>query len=471
MSQCVLIVEDERVQQRMLKTLLEQEGFSTICCENGADAITYMQRDDRVSIDLVLCDLFMPQVDGQQLLRHLKKEYPHLPIIILTASTEMSHAVEALKSGADDFLTKPPDIARLKLAVRNALEKKELRKEVSNIRRRERGRSNFTDLIGSDGGLKETIQIGRRAASSDIPVLLMGESGVGKELFARALHGESARVDEPFIAINCGAIPENLVESTLFGHEKGAFTGAISREPGKFREANGGTLFLDEIGELPLPAQVKLLRVLQEKEVEPVGMAKPIRVDVRIISATNRDLRDEVAEWLFREDLYYRLNAMPILIPPLRSRAGDIPLLVKHFVDRFAYIEQRPSPTITEEAMQTICHYPWPGNIRELENTLFRSLLLSTGDTLDLFIEGQSTTPTAATIPVNKGRRAAKTATQNNVFHALDDTGALKDFKTLEAEIIAFYLDYFDGHVGKTAANLGISAATLYRKRPNLNQN
>lgn len=320
MSDPVLIVEDEPLQRQMLATLLRRKlDYGAQAVENGRQALDLLEADERKSVKLVIMDLNMPVMGGLETLDILRQKYPHIPVIMLTGSKDIHDAVEAMKRGAIDFLNKPYEADRMVVTVKNALKISILSQEVTRLKSRESGHFGFDNLIGHEGGLMPTLNIARKAASSDIPVLITGETGTGKEVFAQAIHGESARAGKPFIAINCGAIPSQLVESTLFGHEKGSFTGATEKAAGKFREAEGGTIFLDEVGELPLDTQVKLLRVLQQKEVEPVGGTKAIPVNVRIISATNRDLQKDVEGGLFREDLFFRLNVLELSLPPLRN--------------------------------------------------------------------------------------------------------------------------------------------------------
>ena len=319
----ILIADDDATQRRLIAMLLIKKlGYKIVEAENGREALSILDADqNEQSIQLIILDLRMPELDGFAVLEQINEKYPGRPVIILTGSQDVQDAVNAMQLGATDFMTKPVSSERMIVSVQNALKLSTLTKEVTRLKKQESGTFGFTDLIGYEGGLAQVVNISRKAASSDIPTLITGETGVGKEVFARAIHGESNRAGAPFIAVNCGAIPENLVESTLFGHEKGAFTGAIQKSAGKFREAEGGTIFLDEVGDLPLDAQVKLLRVLQQKEVEPVGAGRAVPVNVRIISATHRNLEDAVRAGKFRDDLYFRLNVFKIELPPLRGRA------------------------------------------------------------------------------------------------------------------------------------------------------
>src|SRR6185295_9748860 len=309
---------------------------------------------------------------------------PDLPIIVLTAKGGIDSAVEAMRAGANDFLVKPASPERITVSIRNQLKIGTLSGEVKQLKKKADNKLSFDDLIAGSPEMKQVFRLGTRAGQSDIPALIEGESGAGKELIARAIQGTSARAGKPFVTVNCGAIPENLIESILFGHEKGSFTGASDKHLGKFQEADGGTLFLDEIGELRLDMQVKLLRALQEGEVDPVGSKRPVKVDVRIMSATNRDLSALVQSGQFREDLYYRLNVFPIVVPSLRDRRDDIPALARHFVARFAAEENKPVLGITPEAADLLENFSWPGNVRQLENTVFRAVVLCDGELLDV---------------------------------------------------------------------------------------
>src|SRR6266852_1297106 len=335
MTQTILIVDDDPVQRRLLESCISRSGQQTLTAPGGEPALEMLLSPKAEQISLVLLDLMMPDVDGIQVLTKLRPTNPDLPVIVLTAKGGIDSAVEAMRAGANDFLVKPTSPERIKVSIQNALKLGVLSGEVSRLKKKQQNQMGFADLIGKSFPMRQVIRLGERAAQSAIPILIEGESGVGKELIARAIQGCSERAGRPFVTVNCGAIPENLIESILFGHEKGSFTGASDKHLGKFQEANGGTLFLDEVGELPLDVQVKLLRALQESEIDPVGSKRSIKVDVRIVSATNRDLSQAVKEGRFREDLFYRLNVFPIEAPALRDRKDDIPALVDAFVRRF----------------------------------------------------------------------------------------------------------------------------------------
>ena len=333
MAKTVLVVDDDPTQRRLIQAVLEREGFAVAHAESGDEAISRLSAG--AGADVILLDLVMPGTSGQDTLKEMKARGFPQPVIVVTATGGIDTVVRAMQAGAVDFFVKPASPERIIVSIRNALSMGAMKSEVDRLKKHAAGRTTFDDLIGSSPAMLMVKRLGERGAKSSIPILITGESGVGKEVIARAVHGSSERAGKPFVAVNCGAIPENLVESILFGHEKGSFTGATDKHLGKFQEANGGTLFLDEIGELPLDIQVKLLRALQEGEVDAVGGKRPTKVDVRIVSATNRDLSLAVKEGRFREDLYYRLNVFPIEAPALRERKQDVPALVDCFVKRF----------------------------------------------------------------------------------------------------------------------------------------
>ncbi|MEP2827953.1 sigma-54 dependent transcriptional regulator [Parvibaculum sp.] len=384
MTQAILIVDDDPAQRRILEEVVNRDGYRAIPVDGGEAALAYLEGPAGAEIALVVLDLVMPGVDGMEVLKRVHPQKPNLPVIVLTAHGGIETVVNVMREGASDFVVKPVSPERLHVSMRNALKVNALTGEITRLQKRQTGRLTFADIIAPSPSMDPVIRLGKRAAQSNIPILIEGESGVGKELIAAAIQGEGDRAGKPFVTVNCGAIPENLVESILFGHEKGAFTGAADKHAGKFQEANGGTLFLDEIGELPLDIQVKLLRALQEGEVDPVGSKKPVKVDIRLISATNRDMLQMVKEGRFREDLYYRLNVFPVHIPPLRQRKDDIPDLVAHFIRRLAAEEGKEVVGISQDALQMLKAYDWPGNVRQIENTIFRAIVLCDGDVLQV---------------------------------------------------------------------------------------
>lgn len=452
MKTAILVVDDDRTQRRVLSRIIG-EHLSMPCYEagHGQEAIEILSV--RGDIGAVILDLEMPVMTGVELLSVLRQRYEALPVIVLTANEKAQDIVAVMKQGVHDFLIKPVMPEKLMLSVRNALKLSNVNAELSRMNRKAHGALLFSDLIGYEGGLSECVAVGRKAAQSGIPVLIEGETGTGKDVFARAIHWESARSENPFIAVNCGAIPEKLVESTLFGHEKGAFTGAVGKALGKFREADGGTLFLDEVGELPMEAQVKLLRALQQKEVEPVGAGKAVSVDVRVISATNRDLVQDVREGRFREDLYFRLNILQIRLPSLRERLNDLERLLEHFIHVFCLSHGTEKKCLDAQAYQRLRGYHWPGNVRELENLVNRAMVLSEGDTLyvDDFHLGSYAGGSSPDVWANG-------------VSLFDDEGIFRSLKALEREVVAKALQYCGGNVTKTAQVLGIAKSTLYAK-------
>src|SRR5271155_5503074 len=378
----ILIVDDDAVQRRLVENMVQKCGYEAIVLDSGDAAIAMLTAPDASAIDAMILDLVMPGLDGMGVLAKIPEAGLNIPVIVQTAHGGIDNVVSAMRAGTQDFVVKPVGIERLQVSLRNALNASALKGELQRIRHSREGRLTFTDVITRSETMAGVLRAAQKAASSTIPVLVEGESGVGKELFARAVHGSGERKSKPFVAVNCGAIPDNLVESILFGHEKGAFTGATERHIGKFVEASGGTLFLDEVSELPLSAQVKLLRALQEGLVEAVGARKPVKVDVRIVSATNRKLLDRVKSGHFREDLFYRLHVLPLTVPPLRTRSEDIPHLVRHFLARFCAEENRHITGVSGEAMAHLSQLDWPGNIRQLENAVYRAVVMSEGDQL-----------------------------------------------------------------------------------------
>src|SRR5688572_17849321 len=384
MVERILVVDDDPVQRRLLQSMLARNGYDVVIADGGDAAAAMLTGADAGDIDAVVLDLVMPDLDGLGVLARVRDAGLTVPVIVQTAHGGIDNVVSAMRAGATDFVVKPVGAERLEVSLRNALATKALESEIQRIKRSHAGTLTFKDIITRSQRMHAVLRQAEKAAGSAIPVLIEGRSGVGKELIARAIHGTGERRARPFVAVNCGAIPDNLVESILFGHEKGAFTGATERHTGKFVDAHGGTLFLDEVGELPMAAQVKLLRAIQEGEVEPVGARKPVKVDVRLISATNRDLIADVKSGRFREDLFYRLHVFPISVPPLRDRAEDIPDLVRHFLARIAAEEGKRIRQVSGEAIALLGRHRWPGNVRQLENAVFRAVVLAEGDTIGM---------------------------------------------------------------------------------------
>src|SRR5205809_5410221 len=395
MAATILIADDDAVQRRLVENMVQKCGYETAVVESGDAAVALLTGPDGQGIDCLVLDLVMPGLDGMGVLAKIRETGLNIPVIVQTAHGGIDNVVSAMRAGAQDFVVKPVGIERLQVSLRNALNASALKGELQRIKHSREGRLTFADIITRSDTMAGVLRTAQKAASSTIPVLVEGESGVGKELFARAIHGSGERKSKPFVAVNCGGIPDNLVESILFGHEKGAFTGAAERHQGKFLEAHGGTLFLDEVSELPSPAQVKLLRALQEGAVEAVGGRKPVKVDVRIISATNRKLLERVKQGHFREDLFYRLHVLPLTIPSLRARREDIPHLLRHFLVRFAAEENRPITGISGEAVSHLAPLDWPGHIRQLETAVYRAVVMSETDQLGLADFPQGAHPAA----------------------------------------------------------------------------
>ncbi len=380
MSQ-ILIVDNEKSMRDFLLIVLKKEGYHCKSAENGREAMKLLESE---GADLVLTDIKMPVMDGMTLLKELKRVSPETATVMMTAFASTETAIEAMKEGAYDYLTKPFQIDEVKLIIKNVLERKTLRQENLQLRHALKSQSDFTQIIGKSDKMRKVLELVEKVADNKSNILITGESGTGKELIARAIHYNSTRKDHAFVTINCSALPETLLESELFGHMKGSFTGAISNKPGLFETADRGSILLDEIGETSLAIQVKLLRVLQERELRRVGGTKDIKVDIRIIAATNRNLEDLIGEGKFREDLYYRLDVIPIHLPPLRERPEDIPLLADHFLQKYKASLEKEVDGISPEVVRLLSQYEWKGNVRELENILERAVALTSNNTLSM---------------------------------------------------------------------------------------
>ena len=479
MGKLVLIVDDDPTQRRLLQAVAEREGFDVVHADSGEKALEVLTGPQGARIDVTLLDLVMPGLGGLEALKEMKERLPELPVIVLTAQAGTQTVVDAMRAGASDFMVKPASPERIVVSIRNALRMGALSSEVTRLKKTASNALSFDDMIANARPMRQVVRMGRRAAQSNIPILITGESGVGKELVARAIQGESDRAGKPFITVNCGAIPENLVESILFGHKKGSFTGATADHVGKFKEADGGTLFLDEVGELPLDMQVKLLRALQEGEVDPVGAKRPVKVDVRIISATNRDMLADVKAGRFREDLYYRLNVFPIEVPPLRSRKADLGALVEHFIARFNVQEGRDVKGVAPDTLAMIEANDWPGNVRQLENSVFRAVVLCEGDLLQphdfpqisgitapsdlLGQDDEADTGSVVSLASATGSNA-ETLGQSAPFSFWDGDGHLRRLEDIERDLIQFAIQTYSGHMSEVARRLGIGRSTLYRK-------
>jgi len=439
----VLVVEDEELMRVILRQLLEAEGFRVLTADSAENALTLFAGEE---IAVTLTDIKMAGMDGLALLDQIKTVDEEAIVIIMTAYSSVDSAIAALRKGAYDYVTKPFVNEDLLQTVRNAVRTKELFRENRNLRRELGRKYSFSEIIGTSEVLQNVFRIIEKVADTDASILIEGESGTGKELVARSIHFNSRRAAKPFLAVNCGALPESLLESELFGHTKGAFTGAAADKKGLFRSSDGGTLLLDEIGEMPAVLQIKLLRALQEHEVTPVGSSAPVKFDARIIAATNKNLETEVAENRFREDLFYRLNVIEIQLPPLRARREDIPLLVKHFAGEIARKQKTSEKTIAKDAMSALVNFNWKGNIRELQNAVERAFILS-GDEIDL----ENLPPK---IKINS---------QNN-FEMRDPEGLRPTLEEMERRYILEILKSVGDDKADAAEILGIDLSTLYRK-------
>ncbi len=468
MTKTVLVVDDDPTQRRLIQAVLERDGFAVAHAQSGDEAIQHLTSG--ATVDVVLLDLVMPGISGQDSLIEMRARGFHQPVIVLTSTGGIDTVVKAMQAGACDFFVKPASPERITISIRNALSMGALKGEVDRLKKHATGRTSFNDLIGSSPAMTMVKRLGERAAKSSIPILITGESGVGKEVIARAVHGSSERAGKPFVAVNCGAIPANLVESILFGHEKGSFTGATDKHLGKFQEANGGTLFLDEVGELPLDIQVKLLRALQESEIDAVGSKRSIKVDVRIVSATNRDLSLAVKEGRFREDLYYRLNVFPIEAPSLRERREDVPALVDCFVRRFNVEEGKAVVGASAETLAYLTAFEWPGNVRQLENAVYRAIVLADAPYLQPHdfpaISGVAAPPPEPQAISFAAPPSAEpgAATHDSPVQILDGRGHLRTLEDIERDLIQLAIEVYAGHMSEVARRLGIGRSTLYRK-------
>ncbi|HLL00094.1 MAG TPA: sigma-54 dependent transcriptional regulator [Myxococcaceae bacterium] len=436
----ILVVDDEDNARRAIATILGEEGYEVAEASNGADALTRLAE---FSPAVVLSDVRMPQMDGLTLLKKAREQGSDATFVMMTAFASVETAVEAMRSGADNYLVKPLDADAVLVVLGKALEKRSLRREAESLRDQVRQRTRFHNIIGDSPQLQGIYDVVRRAAATRATVLILGESGTGKELIAQALHQESPRKDKPFIRVHCAALSENLLESELFGHEKGSFTGALARKEGRFELADGGTLFLDEIGEISSSVQVKLLRVLQQREFERVGGTQTLKVDVRIVAATHRDLSAEVKAGRFREDLFYRLNVVSLTLPPLRDRKSDIPALVSHFLEKYGDSYGKEVKGLAPGTLQALLAHDWPGNIRELENAIERAVVLAQGAEL-----------TADDLPpVLRGPRPLGAGSSNLIPGA--------SMATIEREAILRTLEMVQGSTSRAAEILGISVRKI----------
>lgn len=437
----ILIIDDEKNIREGLAESLSLDGYNPMLAKDGKEGLELISRGD---IDLVITDLRMPHVSGEEVLEKVNAQSPGLPVIVLTGHGSIDSAVDAMRNGAYDFLTKPLNLDRLSLIVKRALQNRQLVLQHRALQNELENKQTFESIIGKSAEMQKIFDMLSRVADSKASVLITGESGVGKELIANALHNLSSRKEKPFIKVHCAALSESLLESELFGHEKGAFTGAISRKRGRFELAHGGSIFLDEIGEIDQNVQIKLLRVLQEREFERVGGEETIQVDTRVIAATNKDLLEQIKKQVFREDLYYRLNVVHIHVPPLRERKDDIPLMVTKFIEEFANENNKTILGIEAKARSILYTYDWPGNIRQLRNCIESAVVMCQGDTIQV-------ADLPPTITDNSGGNTI----------AIPLGGRMAD---AEKTIILENLAFFKGNKSKTADSLGIGRKTIHRK-------
>lgn len=439
----ILLIDDEAIALSNLRHVFEREGYDVTACKSGEDGLEAMQN---TAFDLVLTDLRMPGIDGMEVLAHIRATTPDVPVIMITGHATLDSAVDAMKAGAYHYISKPFRLAEAREVVRGALEMRRVRRENSELKLRIEHLSNQTTIITQDLGMQRLLETARQIAGTDCSVVIHGESGTGKELLARFVHQNSQRAKGPFVAFNCGALHEDLAANELFGHEKGAFTGALGTKIGLFEAAEGGTLFLDEVAELPLSMQIKLLRVLQERELLRVGSVNPVKVDVRVVAASNRDLKAAVDDGQMRNDLYFRLNVVTLTLPPLRERRDDIPLLAYYLLRKFAAMMDRNVQEITPEAMQRLADYDYPGNVRELSNFIERGVALAQGESLG--VEHLPQSLGALTVRVFKPQMAATPTT----------------LESQEAEHIQHVLKLAEGNRTQAAKLLGIDRVSLWRK-------
>lgn len=442
MQGTILVVDDEKGQREIVRAILEAEGYSCGTAGGAIDAIAAIQKNN---FDLVITDLKMPGMDGHGLLKHILSEKPGTSVVMITAHGTIDSAVEAIRVGAFDYLTKPLDREKLLIVAKKAVEKSRLMMENTNLREQLGQKFSFEGIIGTDSKMRDIFRIMKKVSGSSATVLIYGESGTGKELIAKALHYAGPRSDKPFMAINCAAIPETLLETELFGYEKGAFTGAYARSVGLFEASDGGTIFLDEIGDMGFPLQAKLLRVLQEREIRRVGGSARVKIDVRIIAATNKELDAEIKKGTFREDLFYRLNVISFKIPALRDRKSDIPELITSFIKRFNASNGRGIKGVSDEAMNMLMNYNWPGNVRQLESVIERAMLLDESG----MIGAESLPVEIMTRPVMLGKMD---------FELPDEGISFEDF---EKELLIKAMVKSNGVLGKAATILGMSYRTL----------
>jgi two-component system, NtrC family, response regulator AtoC len=447
LEKLIFIVDDELAISKLLSYWVKDRWkYNAETFSNGEDVIRNMNKKP----DLVLLDIMLPGVNGIETLKRIKQFDENIPVIMLSAQGSIEVAVDSLRYGAYDYFTKPIDQQKLELSIKNAIKSYDLTKELQNLRENVKQEYSFDNIISADGRMQDVFKLVSKVLTNDITVLIYGESGTGKELIARAIHYNGIRKDKPFVVVNCASIPRELLESELFGHEKGSFTGAHQRKLGKFELARGGTIFLDEVGELEMLLQAKLLRVIQQKEFERVGGTELIKTDVRIISATNRDLKHAVENKEFREDLFYRLNSFPIFVPPLRSRRGDILILAEHFIKKFSEKLGKEIKGFSKRALKIFYEYNWPGNVREVENTIERCIIITESDMIDV-----------DDLPAHL--RTAENSNSVEVTSPLFGDETIIPFEKLKEEAIRHALKVTGGNIVEAAKKLKLGRATIYR--------
>ncbi len=445
----ILLVDDEEPIREALLLLLKNADYRISGCGSGQEALRSLESEP---FDIVITDLFLPDITGIDILKKAKGLHPAIEVILITGHASAETAVRAMKEGAFDYITKPLNIEELRVIIAKAIEKQQILSENISLKKQLRDKYEFSNIIGNSPAMQKVFSRIAKVIKTDSTVLILGDSGTGKELIAKAIHSNGPRRDAPFIPVHCGAIPENLLESELFGHTKGSFTGAIRDKMGKFEAANHGTIFLDEIGTLPMHLQIKLLRVLQEQEVERIGSNKPVKLDVRIISATNVNLEEEVKKGAFRDDLFYRLNVIPVVLPPLRERVEDILPLVRHFLAKYCKEMDRPFMSISREALMALEVYTWPGNVRELENVVERTVALTEGNQIVL-----TDLPSNITRCYNEQEELSTRVTSRGV-------DLVKVLSEIEQKMISDALALSNGVKARAAALLNINRTTLVEK-------
>lgn len=445
----ILVVDDEKSMCEFLEVLLEKEDYDVTTTTESLEALEKIKEDD---YDLVIADIIMPDMDGVELLSNIEEEAPDTEVIMITAYASLNSAIKALRTGAADYITKPFKVDEIKHSVKRVLENKTLKRENVTLRKKLEEKGEFDELIGSSEAMKEVKEKVRRVAPTDSTVLITGESGTGKELIAKAIHRLSPRSSQAFVSVNCGALPKNLLESEIFGHKKGSFTGATGDKEGLMEVASGGDFFLDEVGETSLSIQVKLLRALEERQVTPIGATEPVKVDVRLIAATNTDLKRKVEEGEFREDLFYRLNVLPIHLLPLRERKDDILPIAHYFIEKFAQEKGVEPPELTEEAKKVFKNARWGGNVRQLQNVIERALVLSDADEISVDLLPDSL------------KKEVEKEDRKKVAAQIDGDFNLPSIDVIEKAYIYWVLEKTDWNKKKTSEILDINISTLYRK-------